>query len=53
MNMGYDKPLYIQPFDHRGWFQTKYGQDFARHIETFNPTFCKVLEDCEQAKGKL
>jgi myo-inositol catabolism protein IolC len=118
---GYDKPLYIQPFDHRGSFQTKlfgwkgkltedqtaqiaaskqviydgfkaavaagvpkekagilvdeqfgaailhdaaangytiacpaeksgqdefdfeYGEDFAKHIETFHPTFCKVL----------
>jgi len=121
MNIGYDKPLYIQPFDHRGSFQTKmfgwkgtlteeqiaqiaaakqviydgfkaalaagvpkekagilvdeqfgaailrdaaakgyttacpaeksgqeefdfqYGEDFASHIEAFNPTFCKVL----------
>jgi 5-dehydro-2-deoxygluconokinase len=23
MNIGFDKPLYIQPFDHRGSFQTK------------------------------
>ena len=23
MNIGYDRPLYIQPFDHRGSFQTK------------------------------
>jgi len=23
MNVGFDKPLYIQPFDHRGSFQTK------------------------------
>src|SRR3954451_20345203 len=23
MNIGYDQPLYIQPFDHRGSFQTK------------------------------
>jgi myo-inositol catabolism protein IolC len=23
MNLGYDQPLYIQPFDHRGSFQTK------------------------------
>jgi len=23
MNIGYNKPLYIQPFDHRGSFQTK------------------------------
>src|SRR5260221_11728881 len=23
MNIGYDNPLYIQPFDHRGSFQTK------------------------------
>jgi Uncharacterized protein conserved in bacteria (DUF2090) len=23
MNIGYDKPLYLQPFDHRGSFQTK------------------------------
>jgi myo-inositol catabolism protein IolC len=121
MNIGFDKALYIQPFDHRGSFQTKmfgwkgkltpeqtaeiaaakrviydgfraavmagvpkekagilvdeqfgtailrdaaaqgyitacpaeksgqdefdfeYGADFAKHIETFNPTFCKVL----------
>ena len=121
MPRGYDRPLYIQPFDHRGSFQTKmfgfhppltdaqtaeiadakqviyegfleaiaggvlpekagilvdeqfgtailrnaaaagfttaapaeksgqdefdfeYGEDFARHIEAFNPTFCKVL----------
>jgi 5-dehydro-2-deoxygluconokinase len=121
MNVGYDKPVYILPFDHRGSFQTKmfgwkgqltpeqtaavaaakqvvydgfkaavaggvhkdkagilvdeqfgaailrdaarqaymtampaeksgqdefdfeYGQDFGKHIEAFNPTFCKVL----------
>jgi myo-inositol catabolism protein IolC len=121
MNIGYDKPLYVQPFDHRGSFQTKmfgwkgtlteeqtaqiaaakqviydgfkaalaagvpkekggilvdeqfgaailrdaaangyttacpaeksgqdefdfeYGEDFAKHIEAFKPTFCKVL----------
>jgi myo-inositol catabolism protein IolC len=121
MSIGYDKPLYIQPFDHRGSFQTKmfgwkgkltdeqtaqiaaakqviydgfeaalaagapkekagilvdeqfgaailrdaaakgyttacpaeksgqdefdfeYGEDFGKHIEAFNPTFCKVL----------
>ena len=24
-------------------FDFEYGDDFARHIETFNPTFCKVL----------
>jgi myo-inositol catabolism protein IolC len=121
MSVGYDKPLYILPFDHRGSFQTKmfgwkgtltpeqtaqvadakkvvyegfrlavekgvpkakagilvdeqfgaavlkdanqhgfttacpaeksgqdefdfeYGEDFAKHIEAMNPTFCKVL----------
>ena len=121
MPRGYDRPLYIQPFDHRGSFQTKmfgwqsplsdaqtaeiaggkriiydgflaalaggvpkekaailvdeqfgaailrdatsknittacpaeksgqheftfeYGEDFERHIEAFDPTFCKVL----------
>lgn len=121
MTLGYDKPLYILPFDHRGSFETKmfgwtgdlsiaqtaeiaaakqviydgfkcavtngvpkdnagilvdeqfgiailrdaathgfttacpveksgqeefdfeYGEDFARHIETVHPTFCKVL----------
>ncbi|MBV9492285.1 MAG: DUF2090 domain-containing protein, partial [Verrucomicrobia bacterium] len=121
MSFGYDKPLYIQPFDHRGSFQTKmfgwkgtltqeqtaeiaaakqviydgfkaavaagvpkekagilvdeqfgatilrdaaahgyltacpaeksgqdefdfeYGEEFAKHIEAFHPTFCKVL----------
>jgi myo-inositol catabolism protein IolC len=121
MNLGFDRPLYILPFDHRGSFQTKmfgwkgtltseqiaeiagakqviydgfkaalaagvpkeksgilvdelfgdailrdaakrgystacpaeksgqdefefeYGADFARHIEAFHPTFCKVL----------
>lgn len=24
-------------------FELEYGEDFARHIETFQPTFCKVL----------
>src|ERR1051326_7316334 len=24
-------------------FEFKYGEDFAAHIEAFNPTFCKVL----------
>jgi myo-inositol catabolism protein IolC len=121
MNLGFDRPLYILPFDHRGSFQTKmfgwngkltleqtariasakrviydafqaavaagvpkekagilvdeqfgsailrdaasqgfttacpaeksgqeefdfeYGEDFAKHIEAFHPTFCKVL----------
>src|SRR6516162_2541170 len=121
MNVGYDRPLYILPFDHRGSFQAKmfgwkgtltaeqtaeiaaakqviydgfkaalaggvakekagilvdeqfgaailrdavkhgystscpaeksgqdefdfeYGADFAKHVELFNPTFCKVL----------
>jgi myo-inositol catabolism protein IolC len=121
MTIGFDKPLYILPFDHRGSFQTKmfgwsgsltaaqtaeiaaakhviydgfkaalsggvakdkagilvdeqfgaailrdaaknghstccpaeksgqdefdfeYGEEFAKHIEAFNPTFCKVL----------
>src|SRR5437016_4846674 len=121
MNIGFDRPLYILPFDHRGSFQTKlfgwkgtltseqtaqiaeskqviydafkaaveggvpkakagilvdeqfgaailrdaakqgystacpaeksgqdefdfeYGEDFAKHIEAFHPTFCKVL----------
>jgi myo-inositol catabolism protein IolC len=121
MNLGYDKELYVQPFDHRGSFQAKlfgwkgaltdaqtaeiaaskqviydgfktalaagvpkekagilvdeqfgaavlhdatahgyltacpaeksgqdefdfeYGEDFAKHIEAFHPTFCKVL----------
>src|SRR5437660_6633784 len=121
MTIGFDKPLYILPFDHRGSFQTKlfgwkgtltaeqtaeiasikqviydgfkaaiaagvpkdkagilvdeqfgaailhdavkhgystacpaeksgqdefdfeYGEDFAKHIEAFNPSFCKVL----------
>jgi myo-inositol catabolism protein IolC len=121
MSIGFDRPLYIQPFDHRGSFQTKmfgwkgklteeqtakiaaakqviydgfkaalaagapkekagilvdeqfgaailrdataigyltacpaeksgqdefdfeYGTDFAKHIEAFQPTFCKVL----------
>jgi myo-inositol catabolism protein IolC len=121
MPRGFDRPLYVQPFDHRGSFQTKmfgwqsplsdaqtaeitgakrviydgflaalaggvpkekaailvdehfgaailrdatsknivtacpaeksgqeefdfeYGEDFARHIEAFDPTFCKVL----------
>jgi myo-inositol catabolism protein IolC len=121
MTLGYNKPLYILPFDHRGSFQTgmfgwkgaltpeqtaqiatakqviydglktaiaagvakeragilvdeqfgaailqdarkngyitavpaeksgqdefdfEYGEDFARHIDAFNPTFCKVL----------
>ena len=104
--VGFDQPLYVLPFDHRGSFQTKmfgwkgklspeqtsqiaagvpkdkagilvdeqfggailrhaaaegytlacpaeksgqdefdfeYGEDFTWHIETFQPTFCKVL----------
>src|SRR5207248_701468 len=24
-------------------FDFEYGEDFAKHIEAFNPTFCKVL----------
>src|SRR5262245_50949474 len=24
-------------------FEFEYGEDFAKHIEAFNPTFCKVL----------
>jgi myo-inositol catabolism protein IolC len=121
MNIGFDKPLYVLPFDHRGSFETKmfgwqgtltdeqtaeiaaakqviydgflaavsagvpkdkasilvdeqfgaailrdaakqgysiacpaeksgqdefdfeYGEDFAKHVEAFHPTFCKVL----------
>ena len=27
----------------RDEFDFEYGSDFARHIEEFNPTFCKVL----------
>src|SRR5438067_1136444 len=27
-------------------FDFEYGADFARHIEDFNPTFCKVLVRC-------
>jgi len=27
----------------RDEFDFEYGEDFARHIEEFNPTFCKVL----------
>jgi 5-dehydro-2-deoxygluconokinase len=134
MNVGFDQPLYVLPFDHRGSFQTKmfgykdpltpaqtaeiaaakqviydgfkvalgagvpqkkagilvdeqfgaailsdahkhgyitccpaeksgqeefdfeYGEDFAKHIEAMNPTFCKVLvrynPEGEQALNK-
>jgi len=130
MSVGYDKPLYILPFDHRGSFQTKmfgwkgalmpeqtaeiaatkqviydgfkavvagglpkekagilvdeqfgaailldaakhgyitacpaeksgqdefdfeYGEEFAKHIEKFNPTFCKVLVRCNPEGDK-
>ena len=32
MNVGYDQPLYILPFDHRGSFETKMHFAFAfRH----------------------
>src|SRR5712672_983618 len=84
--IGFDKPLYILPFDHRGSFQTQMfgwkgalssdqtakiastkqiiydgfkaavamgvpkekvgilvGEEFEKHIEAFEPTFCKVL----------
>jgi myo-inositol catabolism protein IolC len=27
-------------------FDFEYGEDFAKHIEAFNPTFCKVLVRC-------
>src|SRR5271165_1199852 len=27
-------------------YDFEYGEDFARHIEAFNPTFCKVLVRC-------
>jgi len=27
----------------QGEFDFKYGEDFAKHIEAFHPTFCKVL----------
>src|ERR1700737_3433461 len=27
-------------------FDFEYGEDFAKHIEKFNPTFCKVLVRC-------
>ena len=27
----------------QGEFDLEYGEDFARHIESFNPAFCKVL----------
>src|SRR5262249_5904291 len=37
-------------------FEFQYGEDFASHIETFNPTFCKVLvrynPEGEQALNK-
>jgi 5-dehydro-2-deoxygluconokinase len=130
MTIGYDRPLYVLPFDHRGSFQTKmfgwkgalttaqtadiasakqviadafmaavaagvakdkagilvdeqfgaailrdahkngyitacpaeksgqdefdfeYGEDFAKHIEAFNPTFCKVLVRCNPEGDK-
>jgi len=116
--VGFDQPLYVLPFDHRGSFQTKmfgwkgqlspeqtsqvaagvpkdkagilvdeqfggailrqaaaegytlacpaeksgqdefdfeYGEDFTWHIETFQPTFCKVLVrfKTEQARAAL
>jgi len=131
MTVGYDKPLYVLPFDHRGSFQTKmfgwkgaltdqqtaeiaatkqviyegfkaavaggvdkpkagilvdeqfgtailddaarnsfitacpaeksgqdefdfeYGEDFAKHIERFKPTFCKVLVRCNPEGDKI
>jgi 5-dehydro-2-deoxygluconokinase len=53
IDLGFEAPLYVLPFDHRGSFQsglfgwkgtlTEYGDDYARHIEAFAPTFCKVL----------
>ena len=130
MAIGYDKPLYVLPFDHRGSFQSKmfgwkgaltpeqtaeiaeskkaiydgfkavvagglakdkagilvdeqfgagvlrdaakngyniacpaeksgqdefdfeYGDDFGKHIEQFNPTFCKVLVRCNPEGDK-
>jgi myo-inositol catabolism protein IolC len=33
-------------------FDFEYGADFARHIEQFNPTFCKVLVRCNPEGNK-
>src|SRR5438309_3595602 len=33
-------------------FDFEYGEDFARHIEAFNPTFCKVLVRYNPEAGK-
>ena len=46
MIIGYDKPLYILPFDHRHSYITgvfHWQEPLARHIEAVNPTFAKVL----------
>src|SRR5206468_1061396 len=48
--VGFDHPLYVLPFDHRGSFQTTmFGWNGAlspeqtAQIAAFQPTFCKVL----------
>jgi myo-inositol catabolism protein IolC len=33
-------------------FQFEYGADFARHIDAFDPTFCKVLVRCNPGGDK-
>jgi len=32
-------------------FDFEYGEEFARHIEAFNPTFCKVLIRAQYPAG--
>jgi hypothetical protein len=39
MNIGFDKPLYIQPFDHRGSCQTEmFGCRYQALVDTFEKT---------------
>src|SRR5439155_20573454 len=33
-------------------FDFEYGEEFAKHIEKFNPTFCKVLVRCNPEGDK-
>ncbi len=47
MNLGFDQPLYILPFDHRGSFQTKmFGW-------TGKLTIDQTAADCRRQTGDL
>jgi len=48
MSIGYNKPLHIQPLDHRGLFQTKL---FAWKGKLNEDQTAQIADDFEKAKG--